>query len=68
VPLATPEQAKELVDLLEKHPNGKELLEKWLDRAGATTIVEMPAESAEKCIDFLKKAADAKTALESAVA
>jgi hypothetical protein len=68
VPLATPEQTKQLAELLSKHANGKDLLEKWLDKAQAASIEEMAAEAADKCIAFLQKAEDAKSALETAVA
>jgi hypothetical protein len=51
--LATPEQVAEvnrLVDLLKVEA---ETVTKWLDKAGAETLAEMPADAIEKCIQFM---------------
>lgn len=55
VAFATPEQIKELKELCDARKDGETLLDKWLDKANATTIEELPSEVAAKCIDFLKK-------------
>lgn len=54
VQLATPEQVAELTELLATRTDRDKLLEKWLDKAQAETIAEMPADSVSKCIAFLK--------------
>lgn len=51
--LATAEQAAELRGLLETRKDGPDLLEKWLTKAQAEDIREMPADVAAKCIAFL---------------
>lgn len=53
VALATGEQAAELQALLDTRKDGPDLLEKWLTKAQAETIAEMPAEVVAKCIAFL---------------
>jgi len=52
--LATEEQIVVMQLLLGDRKDGMELQEKWLDKAGAETLAEMPAETMEKCIDWLK--------------
>ena len=54
VQLATPEQQKEMQDLLDARKDGEALLEKWLDKSGSETIAEMPSDAVDKCIKFLK--------------
>jgi hypothetical protein len=56
VTLCSPEQAAELRDLLAHRKDGEAMLDKWLDKAMAETIEEMPADSVAKCIAFLKPA------------
>lgn len=55
--LASPDQVKELSTLLEARKDGDDLREKWLDKARAETLNELPADVAAKCIDFLKSGA-----------
>jgi hypothetical protein len=53
--LASPETVAELrrlIDLLKTPP---ETVDKWLDKAQAETLEELPADAAKKCIDFLTK-------------
>lgn len=60
VALASPEQVAEVQALLGERVNGKELAEKWLDKANAETFAEMSADAVTKCIEFLKSGAVAK--------
>ena len=53
VALATPEQQEELRTLVDSRKGGEDLLEKWLTKAQAETIAELPADVAVKCIAFL---------------
>jgi len=53
VALATPEQCAELATLLESRKDGDVLLERWLTKAQAETLAELPSEVADKCIAFL---------------
>jgi DNA polymerase III delta prime subunit len=55
--LASPEQVAELESLLSERRNGDELRDKWLTKAMAESLNELPAEAAAKCIAFLKGAA-----------
>jgi hypothetical protein len=54
VELASPEQVKEIKNLLEvvKLPEGT--TDKWLAKAGVETFEDMPADVLQKCIDFTK--------------
>lgn len=54
VRLATPEQVRELKDLLGivRLPEGT--VEKWLAKAGVDVLEDMPAEAVGKCIDYVK--------------
>lgn len=54
IQLATPEQAAELRELIDARKDGETLLEKWLDKAMAESIEEMPTEAVAKCIAKLK--------------
>jgi hypothetical protein len=51
--LASAEQCEELQALLAERVNGVDMLEKWLDKAKAESIEELPADVAAKCIAFL---------------
>lgn len=55
--LATAEQVQNLQAMLDARKDGTELLEKWLDKAGAASLSELPADAAQKCIDYLMKGA-----------
>lgn len=52
--LATKEQVIELRRLIEVLKTPKDVYDKWLDKAGAETFAEMPADSIGKCIDYLR--------------
>lgn len=52
--LATDSQIEEIEALLADRTNATELRDKWLEKAGAETWQEMPADAIEKCISFLK--------------
>lgn len=52
--LATAEQVAELEALLADRKNGDELREKWLTKAMADSLAEMPAATVEKCIAHLR--------------
>lgn len=54
VELATPEMVADITRLLADRVGGKELAEKWLEKAGAENFGEMPSEAVAKCIDFLR--------------
>lgn len=51
--LASAEQIATLQSLIDARKDGEALLEKWLDKAKAENIGEMPAASVDKCIAFL---------------
>jgi hypothetical protein len=51
--LASADQVAMLEELLAQRKNGDELRAKWLDKAEAETLAELPAEAAEKCIAYL---------------
>ncbi len=53
VVLATKEDADALLALLAERKDGDDLLAKWLSKAEASTLSEMPAEAVTKCIAFL---------------
>lgn len=53
VALATPAQCEALQELLESRKDGNDLLDRWLTKAQAETINELPADVADKCIAFL---------------
>jgi hypothetical protein len=53
VQLATPEQVAALTELLSARKDGDDLLEKWLTKAMADTVEELPSDAADKCIAFL---------------
>lgn len=52
--LATPEQVSILTSMLNERIDGEKLKEKWLEKAQADALGELPREAAAKCIDFLK--------------
>lgn len=52
--LATTEQINELRSLLADRVNGQELQDKWLTKAEAETLEELPAEVADKCLAYLR--------------
>ncbi len=52
-PLATAEQVAQLTAMLDERKDGATMLEKWLDKAKAERIEELPAEVAGKCLAFL---------------
>lgn len=66
VPLATPEQVGELERLLATRVDGDELRDKWLKKANADRLSELPAEAAEKCVTFLKGGDEKKAETEAA--
>lgn len=51
--LATLDQVEDLKRLLADRKDGEQLLEKWLDKAQAATLAELPRETAAKCLAFL---------------
>lgn len=53
--LASPEQVAELTRLVAAISVAPEVVEKWLERAGAESFKEMPSASAQACIDWCKK-------------
>jgi hypothetical protein len=60
--LAKPEDAAELRRLIEVLNLTAETTDKWLDKAGAASIEEMPAESVKACLDWCNKKFTAKNA------
>lgn len=52
--LATTEQTKELMRLIDLIKVPEETWGKWLDKANSDTWGEMPKDSIQKCIDFLQ--------------
>lgn len=55
VELATPEQVEELTRLLDVRTDGETLKEKWLKKAEAEYLTELPKDIAEKCVAFLRE-------------
>lgn len=53
VELASADQVTELKRLLATRIDGEELKDKWLKKAEATELSELPAEAAAKCIAYL---------------
>lgn len=53
VQLITPANVARLRDLLDARKDGADLLDKWLTKAQAEEIEELPADVADKCIAFL---------------
>jgi hypothetical protein len=53
--LATPETLAELNRLIELLKVPADTVDKWLDKAKAETLAELPADTAKKCIDHLVK-------------
>lgn len=53
--LATHEQVKEVIRLIELLKIPEETWQKWLDKGNASNFEEMNAESIQKCIDHLNK-------------
>lgn len=53
-PLATPAQVDELASLIVKAEVAQDVVDKWLDRASAGSLAELPAEAAGKCIEWCK--------------
>ena len=52
--LATPEQVKEILRLVELLKVSEETCQKWLDKANSDSWQEMQKDSIQKCIDFLE--------------
>jgi len=52
--IASSEQIKELLRLIELIKVPEEMWSKWLDKGNSETWSEMPKESIQKCIDFLQ--------------
>lgn len=52
--LATPQQVSELISLINLLKINEETWQKWLDKADSQRFEEMPCDSIQKCIDFLK--------------
>lgn len=53
--LATPDQIRAITEGLDARKDGQDLLEKWLTKADAETLAEMPRDAAAKCVAFLMK-------------
>lgn len=53
--LASPETIGQLAGLIELMKVPQETVDKWLDKAKAETLAELPADVAKKCIEFLTK-------------
>ena len=53
--LATPEQIKEIIRLIDLLKVPEETFQKWLDKANSEGWEDMQKESIQKCIDHLKK-------------
>jgi KaiC/GvpD/RAD55 family RecA-like ATPase len=53
--LATPEQIKEMLRLIELFKIPEETYQKWLDKAGSETWSDMQREHIQKCIDHLQQ-------------
>lgn len=52
--LATPDQVAALTQMLADRKDGDELRERWLEKAGADALGELPADVADKCIGWLQ--------------
>lgn len=52
--LASPEQVQTLAAMLADRVDGDKLKEKWLEKAGADALGELPADVAAKCIDWMR--------------
>lgn len=61
VVLATPEQVETLTRLVGTLGIQADA-DKWLDKAGAANFAELPADAAEKCINYCRKKIDGKEA------
>ena len=46
-------QSKILEQLISEHEVSEETVNKWLEKAGVTTVSKLPAEIQKKCIDFI---------------
>jgi hypothetical protein len=53
--LATPEQVKELVRLIDLIKVPEEVFQKWLDKSSSEKWEEMPKDAIQKCIEHLSK-------------
>jgi hypothetical protein len=53
--LASPDQVAQLTHLIEVLKLPEDTVTKWLDKANAATLSELPADAAAKCIDHCKK-------------
>lgn len=51
--LATPEQVKEIMRLIDLLKVPEEMVQKWLDKASSESFEDMPKDSIQKCIDHL---------------
>ena len=56
IKLASDEQVAELKRLLMMRVDGEKLTDKWLKKVGAEELSEMPADAAEKCLNYLRTA------------
>lgn len=52
--IATPEQVKEIIRLIDLIKIPEETYQKWLDKSNSEQWEEMPRQSIQKCIDHLK--------------
>lgn len=66
VPLATAEQVADIERILATRVDGDALRDKWLKKANADRLSELPADAAEKCIAFLKGGDEKKGETEAA--
>lgn len=60
--LATPEQVRDLTDLVKVLKVNPELLDKWLDKAGVDEWAQMDTATIQACIDYLNKQIPTKAA------
>ena len=60
--LASAEQLQTLTAMLADRIDGEKLQDKWLEKAQADSLSELPAEVAGKCIDFLQQKPQLATA------
>lgn len=51
--LATPEQVKEIMRLIDLLKVPEEMVQKWLDKSSSESFEDMPKDSIQKCIDHL---------------
>ena len=56
--LCTPEQVVEIKKLIDLVKTPEDVYQKWLDKANSEKWEEMPFDSMQKCIDFLRKEID----------